>query len=311
MACRAPGTCPDRYVRLSEMSTTDASPRSSAAASASGADAPPRGIRSSPSNGGDGIPVSRGCVLRYPPASTTASRHPICRSHEAVMVARTPSSSTMTTRARERADLLVRRLDEAGRRPPSAHRPGARPRTPRGCGRRSRRASARRPRRASDRGSRGRSCARRTAPRHVPPRPGPSRGRRPTGSFACSVAPFATSRPARCQAMVPLRRDTTRLGTPGVDERLRPDDAAGASGAVHDDGGIRRRNGIVHAVCELRARAAYAAGDAEVREFRCRPAVQDDDVLAGVEHRLQLLGPKRTACRIRARRLPRTPCSGR
>ena len=88
------------------------------------------------------------------------------------------------------------------------------------------------------------------------------------------------------------------VGNPGIDDRLRADDAPGPARAVHDDGGVRRRHRVVHAVRELRAGAAHAAGDAEVGEFGRRAAVQDDEVLARREHRVELRGRDRRCAEL-------------
>ena len=59
------------------------------------------------------------------------------------------------------------------------------------------------------------------------------------GFPTCAVAPLASSSPERCQAMVPSRKLTTRVGNTGVDDRLRTNDAPSPARAVHDDRRVR------------------------------------------------------------------------
>ena len=60
----------------------------------------------------------------------------------------------------------------------------------------------------------------------------------------------------------------------------------------------------MHAVGELGAGAAHSARDAEVGELGRRPAVEDDDVVAGREHRVQLLGRDRWRAELVLDHLP-------
>ena len=94
------------------------------------------------------------------------------------------------------------------------------------------------------------------------------------------------------------------VGHAGVDDRLRADDAPGPARAVHDDGGVRRRDRVVHAVGELGAGAAYSTRNAEVGELGRRPAVQNDDIVAGREHRVELLGGDRGRAELVLDHLP-------
>jgi hypothetical protein len=71
---------------------------------------------------------------------------------------------------------------------------------------------------------------------------------------------------------------------------LRADDAAGAAGAVDHHQRIRRRHLVGHPVDQLRAGAIEGAGDAHVAEFADRTAIDDHDVLAGIEPPLQFAG---------------------
>ena len=80
-----------------------------------------------------------------------------------------------------------------------------------------------------------------------------------------------------------------RIGDAEVDQRLRADDGAGAAGAVDDDLGLRVGNEVADAQRQLAVRAADAAGDVHLAVFGERAAVDDDEILAGVAHGLELL----------------------
>ena len=82
----------------------------------------------------------------------------------------------------------------------------------------------------------------------------------------------------------------------GVAQRLRPDNAAGAAAAVDDHHRLGRRHHIGEAVDQLRARHADRGRDAVVVVLLVGPAVEDRDVGAAVDQRLQI-----------GRRYPRRP----
>ena len=160
----------------------------------------------------------------------------------------------------EGADVLVRAPARAAR-PRHGPRPRGGPRgTPRGFGRRRRRAIARRPRPAT--------TARVAASTYSTPKRSASRSARPRRSGA----PRFPTRGRKVRAAVrklvarevPAHGAVSKRGHPvrdaGVDEGLGADDAPGTAGAVHHHERVRIRGGIAHPVHELRTGTAYPAG---------------------------------------------------
>ena len=79
-----------------------------------------------------------------------------------------------------------------------------------------------------------------------------------------------------------------RIGDAQIDQRLRADDGARAAGAIDDDLGLRVGNEVADAQRQLAVRAADAAGDAHLGVFAERAAIDDDEILGGLAHGLQV-----------------------
>ena len=77
---------------------------------------------------------------------------------------------------------------------------------------------------------------------------------------------------------------------PGIAQGLGADDAAGPPGAIDNDKIVRRAQPVRHAVHQLGAGTVERAGNAHVAEFADRPAVDDQNILTGIEAALQLGG---------------------
>src|SRR6185437_13516474 len=101
-------------------------------------------------------------------------------------------------------------------------------------------------------------------------------------------------------ALRPVLQRVDGIRDPEVDERLRTDDAAGAAGAVDDDGRGGIGNDLADAIRELAIGAAARARDAHLAEFGERPAVEDHERLARPLHRGEALGgnPRGVACML-------------
>ena len=80
---------------------------------------------------------------------------------------------------------------------------------------------------------------------------------------------------ASVQPMVPLRSARTLLVTPGIDQRLRADDRAGAAGAIDDDGGLGVRRGAAGAQHQFGAGHADRAGNVHGGVFVEPPDIED------------------------------------
>ena len=75
----------------------------------------------------------------------------------------------------------------------------------------------------------------------------------------------------------------------GIHQRLGADDAAGATGAIDHHRRRRRRRQIGKAHYQLGARHVDRGRDRDAVEFIERPAIDDDHVIAGIEHALQII----------------------
>ena len=80
-----------------------------------------------------------------------------------------------------------------------------------------------------------------------------------------------------------------RIGDPEIDQRLRADDGARAAGAIDDDLGLGIGGDGADAQHQLAVRAADAARNVHLAVFREGPAVDDDEVLPGATHGLEVL----------------------
>ena len=81
-------------------------------------------------------------------------------------------------------------------------------------------------------------------------------------------------------------------GNPHALQHTRADDAARASGAVHDDGRVRVdvAGDVGDAQSQLAAGYAAAAGDAEATELLGRTRIENDELLAALDALRKILG---------------------
>src|SRR6478736_2138551 len=78
------------------------------------------------------------------------------------------------------------------------------------------------------------------------------------------------------------------VGNAGIDQRLGADDAPRAAAAVDDYHRARRRYEILEAVDQLGARDAYGGRNGVAVVLGERATVEDRDILAGIDQRLEL-----------------------
>ena len=80
------------------------------------------------------------------------------------------------------------------------------------------------------------------------------------------------------------------VGKTGVDQRLRPDNAASAATAVDDDQGVRRWDQVGKTIHQFRPRHTNGPWDAIAVIFLVGAAVEDYHILAAVDHAFERLG---------------------
>ena len=159
---------------------------------------------------------------------------------------------------------------------------------PRACGRRARRGCGVRLRRARPRASPcrcgGCRSVRRPAP---PPRSPPGRPASET-SGGRRVAPCTTSNPARCQAIVPSFSDMILLRKPALRSACAPMMLRVRPPQLTITVGVGRRHHVGEAVDQLGAGHADRGRDAVVVVLLVGAAVEDRDIGAAVDQRLQV-----------------------
>jgi hypothetical protein len=126
------------------------------------------------------------------------------------------------------------------------------------------------------------SCAKLLARSRASAAPGGGAGRVAAGLAAIA----GKTRQLPPHGAVAQRHDA--VGHPRAAQAFGSHDAAGAAGAVDDDGGVRIGREFADAIDQLAARHADGAGDGHAPVFLQRPAVQDHHGLAGIQQRLQL-----------------------
>ena len=107
------------------------------------------------------------------------------------------------------------------------------------------------------------------------------------------IEPALQVQPGEAPALGPAGQRHHPVGNPGIDQRLRADDAAGAPGAGDDDQGLGRRDEIGKTMNQLRAGAGEGARHVKPRIFIERAAVEDGDLLPRAPQPVELLGRDR------------------
>ena len=134
----------------------------------------------------------------------------------------------------------------------------------------------------------GRIDRKRAAHYREPLRPRPQRSSLGTGLAVTAIGIARELKPGEEPALRPVLQRKDGIGDAEVDQGLGADDRAGAAGAVHYDPGLRIGCDVADAQHELSVRAADAAGDAHLAVFGPGPAVDDDEIVAPLPHRLEI-----------------------
>ena len=105
--------------------------------------------------------------------------------------------------------------------------------------------------------------------------------------------PCLNLQPCEAPALRPAGKRCDPVGHPGVDQRLRADDAPGASGAGYHDQGFGQVDEVAEAMDQFGARAGDRSRDVKAGIFLDRPAVEHDDPLSRAPQTVQLRGRDR------------------